>query len=228
MASFLRIQPAWDYLGLQPFLRDERRRDRAPLRIIVNQHLPSEDCCRLLTGRVCEGLCVTSGWHPAAWPASPRWLEHGAWDVVCPVCSGGGPPSMTSLRQSPDLLWPVEARPGGIARLGRQYGIPSVALRYSIVQGPRQSPQRLLRRCALPPCVLCGGPVLFEDGGQLRDYVSVHDVAPTSSLSMTTAPAIRRTTLVAIAASQSSTRRDGDSGGERRSGQGAQHLPRRR
>jgi dTDP-L-rhamnose 4-epimerase len=64
--------------------------------------------------------------------------------------------------------------------LGQRYGIPSVAMRYSIVQGPRQSfrnaysgvlrifTQRLLNGQA---------PVCYEDGQQLRDYVSVFDVA---------------------------------------------------
>ena len=63
--------------------------------------------------------------------------------------------------------------------LGKRYGIPTVAMRYSIVQGSRQSfrnaysgvlrifAQRLLNGKA---------PVCYEDGGQLRDYVSVHDV----------------------------------------------------
>lgn len=63
--------------------------------------------------------------------------------------------------------------------LGRRYNIPSVCLRYSIVQGPRQSfrnaysgvlrifTQRLLNGKA---------PVCYEDGRQLRDYVSVQDV----------------------------------------------------
>jgi dTDP-L-rhamnose 4-epimerase len=63
--------------------------------------------------------------------------------------------------------------------LGGRYGIPSVCMRYSIVQGPRQSfrnaysgvlrifTQRLLNGKA---------PVCYEDGQQLRDYVSVYDV----------------------------------------------------
>jgi dTDP-L-rhamnose 4-epimerase len=64
--------------------------------------------------------------------------------------------------------------------LGKRYRIPTVAMRYSIVQGPRQSfrnaysgvlrifAQRLLNGRA---------PVCYEDGQQLRDYVSVFDVA---------------------------------------------------
>jgi dTDP-L-rhamnose 4-epimerase len=52
-------------------------------------------------------------------------------------------------------------------------------MRYSIVQGPRQSFRNAysgaLRSFAVR--VLTGeAPILYEDGGQLRDYVSVHDV----------------------------------------------------
>jgi dTDP-L-rhamnose 4-epimerase len=64
--------------------------------------------------------------------------------------------------------------------LGRRYGIPSVAQRFSITQGPRQSFRNaysgVLR---IFTTRLLGGraPVCYEDGGQLRDYVSVYDVA---------------------------------------------------
>jgi dTDP-L-rhamnose 4-epimerase len=64
--------------------------------------------------------------------------------------------------------------------LGRRYGLPSVAMRYSIVQGPRQSFRNAysgaLRIFAMQ--VLAGErPLIYEDGGQRRDYVSVGDVA---------------------------------------------------
>ena len=64
-------------------------------------------------------------------------------------------------------------------RLGKRYGIPTVCLRYSIVQGPRQSFRNaysgVLRIFAQR--ILTGQkPICYEDGGQLRDYVSVYDV----------------------------------------------------
>jgi dTDP-L-rhamnose 4-epimerase len=64
--------------------------------------------------------------------------------------------------------------------LGRRYGLPSVAMRYSIVQGARQSFRNaysgVLRIFAMQ--VLAGErPVVYEDGRQLRDYVYVGDVA---------------------------------------------------
>ena len=64
--------------------------------------------------------------------------------------------------------------------LGRRYGIPSVGMRYSIVQGPRQSFRNAysgaLRIFAMQ--ALAGAPpVIYEDGQQRRDYVYAGDVA---------------------------------------------------
>jgi dTDP-L-rhamnose 4-epimerase len=69
--------------------------------------------------------------------------------------------------------------------LGRRYGIPSVAMRYSIVQGPRQSFRNaysgVLRIFAMQ--TLAGErPLIYEDGQQLRDYVYVGDVARANQL----------------------------------------------
>lgn len=63
--------------------------------------------------------------------------------------------------------------------LGYRYKIPSVGMRYSITQGPRQSFRNaysgVLRIFAQQ--VLNGQqPRIYEDGRQLRDYVSVYDV----------------------------------------------------
>ena len=64
--------------------------------------------------------------------------------------------------------------------LGRRYGIATAAMRYTYVQGPRNSFYNaysgIARRFALR---LRAGlpPVCYEDGAQLRDYVNVRDVA---------------------------------------------------
>jgi dTDP-L-rhamnose 4-epimerase len=72
--------------------------------------------------------------------------------------------------------------------LGQRYGVPTVALRYSIVQGPRQSIRNAysgaLRSFAVR--VLTGQPpVLYEDGEQLRDHISIHDVVRANLLVLT-------------------------------------------
>jgi len=65
-------------------------------------------------------------------------------------------------------------------RLGRRYGIPTVCMRYTYVQGTRNSFYNaysgIARRFAMR--IIQGlAPIVYEDGEQLRDYVNVRDVA---------------------------------------------------
>jgi dTDP-L-rhamnose 4-epimerase len=69
--------------------------------------------------------------------------------------------------------------------LGRRYGIPSLCLRYSIVQGSRQSFTNAysgVLRIFATRMLLGKAPVAYEDGKQLRDYVYVGDVAAANLL----------------------------------------------
>ena len=69
-------------------------------------------------------------------------LVAGHWEVSCPRC--GGP---VEMQLSPERISNPQNAYGMsklgeemvAVNLGKRYGIPSVALRYSIVQGPRQS-----------------------------------------------------------------------------------------
>jgi dTDP-L-rhamnose 4-epimerase len=62
--------------------------------------------------------------------------------------------------------------------IGKTYGIPAVAPRFFNVYGPRQSlsnPYAGVAAIFLSRLLNGKSPVVFEDGGQLRDFVSVHD-----------------------------------------------------
>lgn len=69
--------------------------------------------------------------------------------------------------------------------LGKRYEIPSVALRYSIVQGPRQS----FYNAYSGACRIFNlhyyfdkAPTIYEDGLQKRDFVNIHDVVDANIL----------------------------------------------
>ncbi len=123
-------------------------------------------------------------------PRSVDRLQKGQWDVPCPVCGGEMESAWTDERVvAPHNQYAVSksAQELYALTLGRLHGIPTVALRYSIVQGPRQSPRNaysgVLRifasrlRRGLPP-------VVYEDGQQIRDYVAIDDVVEANLLAL--------------------------------------------
>ncbi|GAC1333753.1 MAG: NAD-dependent epimerase/dehydratase family protein [Candidatus Dormibacteria bacterium] len=117
-------------------------------------------------------------------------LRAGNWEVVCPTCGQGLQVIETNESAvNPHNQYAVSKYTQELVafNLGRRYDIPTTCLRYSIVQGPWQS----FRNAYSGICriftmrVLNGGrPVAFEDGGQLRDYVWVGDVAAANHLVM--------------------------------------------
>lgn len=71
--------------------------------------------------------------------------------------------------------------------VGRAYGIPSVALRFFNAYGPNQALSNPYTGVlAIFASRLLNGkpPILFEDGNQLRDFVSVYDVARACRLAL--------------------------------------------
>jgi dTDP-L-rhamnose 4-epimerase len=125
-------------------------------------------------------------------------LAAGQWDIPCPVC--GGP---MELQLTPERISNPQNSYGMsklgeemfAINLGRRYDIPTVAFRYSIVQGPRQSVYNAYSGACRIFCLsyLQGvPPVLFEDGGAIRDYVNVNDVVDANVLVLEDPRAIGR------------------------------------
>jgi dTDP-L-rhamnose 4-epimerase len=125
-------------------------------------------------------------------------LASGHWDVPCPAC--GGPlevqatPERISNPQNAYGMSKLGQETVAI-NLGRRYDIPTVALRYSIVQGPRQSVHNAYSGACRIFCLsyLQGvPPTLYEDGGAIRDYVNIDDVVDANLLALEDARASGR------------------------------------
>jgi dTDP-L-rhamnose 4-epimerase len=109
-------------------------------------------------------------------------LEQRRFDIVCPH----GRPARFLLFKEDQSLTPTnsyglskEAIERLSLRLGKTYGLPTTILRYSIVQGPRQSPLNLYSGALriFVTQALAGKPItVFEDGLQKRDFVNIADV----------------------------------------------------
>ena len=115
-------------------------------------------------------------------------LAASQWDIPCPRC--GGPLEMRATPErvsNPQNVYGMSklAQEMVAINLGRRYGIPTVALRYSIVQGPRQSVYNAYSGACRIFCLsylLGKAPILYEDGGAVRDYVNVQDVVDANVL----------------------------------------------
>ncbi|SRR5579883_149176 len=117
-----------------------------------------------------------------------RQLRVHQWTPLCPGCGAPLTPAWTDEAQvNPHNQYAISKYTQEMIaiNLGRRYRIPSVGLRYSIVQGPRQSFTNAysgVLRIFATRMLLGKAPVAYEDGGQLRDYVYVGDVAAANLL----------------------------------------------
>jgi len=118
-------------------------------------------------------------------------MELGDWEVHCPECKAVMQPLLTDENKPRDcnsiyaltkkdqeemvLLW------------GKAYDIPTTALRFFNVYGPRQSlsnPYTGVCAIFLSRLLNDQPPVVYEDGRQTRDFISVKDIARASYMAM--------------------------------------------
>ena len=119
---------------------------------------------------------------------SEELLAAGRWNIPCPDCGEElellTTPERVSNPQNAYGMSKLGEEMVAI-NLGRRYGIPSVALRYSIVQGPGQSVYNAYSGACRIFCLsyLQGvAPVLYEDGQAIRDFVNIDNVVDANML----------------------------------------------
>ena len=137
-----------------------------------------------------EGRYLCSSCGEVAPPVrSQEQLLRKEWETLCPNCGRKLTPVATDeskpLQCSSIYSLSKKAQEEMVLLFGRTYGLPVVAMRYFNIYGPRQAlsnpytgvaaifASRLLNRRA---------PMVFEDGRQKRDFVSVHDVVQANLL----------------------------------------------
>ena len=135
-------------------------------------------------------LCRECG-EMAPQPRPLEQLKSKNWETLCPTCGESLMPVPT--REDKPLqctsIYALSKKDQEEMTLlfGRTYQIPVVALRYFNIYGTRQSLSNPYTGvCAIFASRLMNrkAPVIFEDGQQMRDFVSVHDIVQANLLAM--------------------------------------------
>ncbi|UCE08138.1 MAG: NAD-dependent epimerase/dehydratase family protein [bacterium] len=109
-------------------------------------------------------------------------LEKGEWNHRCQDCSTPLQAMWTNeKRVNPQNQYALSkySQEQLSISLGKRYQIPTVCLRYSIVQGPRQSIYNVYSGACRIFCLSLffdRQPPVYEDGKQVRDFVNIYDV----------------------------------------------------
>lgn len=124
---------------------------------------------------------------------SNRQLDAHEWELKCDECGGELKPIGTTEEKTlfPTSVYAVSKQDQEqyCLSVGRAYKIPTVALRYFNVYGTRQALSNPYTGvCAIFSSRLMNDerPVIFEDGGQTRDFVHVSDIVQANLLALET------------------------------------------
>jgi len=119
---------------------------------------------------------------------SEEQLREGNWEHKCPECGSELqwlPSDESVINPQNQYAMSKYSQEMMAINFGRRYKIPSVALRYSIVQGPRQSFYNAYSGANRIFCLslfLDKSPTIYEDGKQVRDYINIEDVVSANLL----------------------------------------------
>lgn len=118
-------------------------------------------------------------------------LKSGQWELHCDACHGVLLPQPTAEDKPSEInsMYALSKRDQEELCLiyGRTYGLPVTALRFFNIYGTRQAlsnPYTGVAAVFASRLLNGNAPMLFEDGEQMRDFVSVHDIVRANLLAM--------------------------------------------
>lgn len=139
-----------------------------------------------------EGKYVCEACGEVAPPPRPlEQLKNKQWETLCPACNRQLTPVATDeskpLQCTSIYALSKKDQEEMTLLFGRTYGLPVVALRYFNIYGTRQAlsnPYTGVAAIFASRLLNHRAPMIFEDGRQMRDFVSVHDVVQANLLAM--------------------------------------------
>ncbi|HEX3599549.1 MAG TPA: SDR family NAD(P)-dependent oxidoreductase [Lacipirellulaceae bacterium] len=118
-------------------------------------------------------------------------LKEKLWEPVCPQCGRDLAPVPTDeakpLNVSSYYALSKKDQEEMVLLFGRTYGLPAVALRFFNIYGTRQAlsnPYTGVAAIFASRLLNDRAPLVFEDGRQMRDFVSVHDIVRANLLAL--------------------------------------------
>lgn len=137
-----------------------------------------------------EGMYVCSShgkFHPGV--RTHMQINKYGFEPVCPICESPGKPiptpESTSLDCNSVYALTKKFQEEKALLIGKMYGFPVIVLRYFNVFGPRQSlsnPYTGVSAIFISRIKAGNIPIIYEDGNQTRDFISVHDVVEANML----------------------------------------------
>ncbi|HEY0564616.1 MAG TPA: NAD-dependent epimerase/dehydratase family protein [Terriglobales bacterium] len=124
-------------------------------------------------------------------PRPVEQLKTKKWEALCPAC-GRVLSAVATTEDKPLQATSIYAlskkdQEEMTLLFGRTYGLPVVALRYFNIYGTRQAlsnPYTGVAAIFASRLLNDRSPMIFEDGNQMRDFVSVHDIVQANLLAM--------------------------------------------
>ncbi len=165
---------------------------------LINDHVPIKKLIVASSMSIYgEGSYQCSGCGPVFPSIRPEnQLKKKQWEMHCPHCGQTVARIPTSEEKplAPTSVYAVSKRDQEelCLTVGRGYGIPTVALRYFNVYGPRQALSNPYTGvCAIFSARIKNdhSPIIFEDGDQSRDFIHVSDIVQANLLAMTNSKA---------------------------------------